>query len=428
MKFNTMIRTGVAAVTSLAAALGMGACSRDYTSDYVYSISSQGGTISAYAVDYQSGILTQISGSPFSSQLTNPGYITSTPSGKFIYAIGGTQNAQVEPFSVGTDGKLFGEATVNITGTYPLSATVDSTGTWLFVTYRYQTQYSPASPGPGGLSIFKINSDGTLATPTNVNLGMAPVGVTVTPPICTSTPLSGSATAPFCGNGQTVGNVFVYVTEQASTSQGAVIAFSLNNSTGALTLRPGNTCGGTPTVCTGITAGVTPSAIAAEPTGRYVYVTDETSNEIFGFNIGSSSNQATAGILSAQTSSPYATGLFPVAVVVEPRGKYLYTANYNGNTVSSYNINSADGSLGGTASVGNFTTGTGPICLTVEPALGIYLYTADNLSQQVTGGQLNPNTGQLTAIQTTPFPSAALPSCITSVPNGARAQQVVNPN
>jgi 6-phosphogluconolactonase len=425
MKFNTMVRTGVAAATSLAAALGISACSRDYTAAYVYSISSSTGNISGYGVDYQSGVLTQLQGSPFTTQFTNPITILSTPNGKFVYAISGNQQAAVEPFSVGTDGKIYGEATVNITGTYPIAAAIDSTSTYLFVTYRYQTPYSPASPGPGGVSIFKINADGTLAAPTNVNVGNNPVGITVTNPVCTTAPLAGSL-ASACTSPQS-GNVFVYVVDQETAPGAQVIGFSLNNASGALTLLPNNTCTGTPTVCKGVASGVTPSALAADPTGRYLYVTDQTSNDILGYAIGSSASTATAGQLKSLVSSPYTTGLYPVSITIDPRGKYVYTANYNGSSVSSYSLTSADGSLGGTASVGNFTTHTGPTCVTIEPALGIYLYTSNYLDSTIDGGQLSPNTGQLSAIADTPFPSGPLPSCLTSVPNGPRSNQLVFP-
>jgi 6-phosphogluconolactonase len=425
MKFNTMVRTGVAAATSLAAALGISACSRDYTAAYVYSISSSTGNISGYGVDYQSGVLTQLQGSPFTTQFTNPVTILSTPNGKFVYAISGNQQAAVEPFAVGTDGKIYGEATANITGTYPTAAAIDSTSTYLFVTYRYQTPYTPASTGPGGISIFKINADGTLGTPANVNVGNNPVAITVTNPVCTTTPLAGSL-ASACTSPQS-GNVFVYVVDQ-ETAGGQLVNFSLNNATGALTPLAGVSCAGTPTACTGTTAvGVKPSALAADPTGRYLYVTDQTANSILGFAIGSSAGTATAGQLKSLVSSPYTTGLFPVAITIDPRGKYVYTANFNGSSVSSYSLTSADGSLGGTASVGNFSTHTGPTCVTIEPALGIYLYTSNNLDSTIDGGQLSPNTGQLSAIADTPFPSGPLPSCLTSVPNGPRANQLVFP-
>ena len=131
--------------------------------------------------------------------------------------------------------------------------------------------------------------------------------------------------------------------------------------------------------------------------------------------------------MAALVSSPYATGLYPVAITIDPRGKYIYTANYNSNSVSSYSLNSSDGSLGGTAAVGNFSTATGPTCVTVEPALGIYLYTSNYLDNSVSGAQLSPNTGQLEGIANTPFPVGSLPSCVTAVANGSHSSSLVNP-
>jgi 6-phosphogluconolactonase (cycloisomerase 2 family) len=408
MKFNAMIRTALAGATSLALVLGITACSRDYTAAYVYSTSASNGTISGFAVDYQSGVLTPLSGSPFSSQLNNPTTLVPTPSGKYIYVIGGTQNAQVEEFAVGTDGKLYGQNTYNITGTYPTAAAIDSTGQFLYVTYTYQVGYGPANPGPGGISIFAISQSasnfGALGTPTNVNLGNSPVGIAVSVPVPTSS------------------NVYVYVVDDEASPNATVIGFKQNTTTGALTLATGSTCAGTPTVCTGYHSGVTPSAIAIDPTGRYVYVTDKTSNQILGYQIS-----ATAGNLTPLVSSPFSTGLYPVSITIDPRGKYVYAANYNSNSVSSYSLNSADGSLGGAAAAGNSATATGPTCVTIEPALGIYLYTSNYLDNSISGDQLSPNTGSLSAIANTPFPVGSLPSCVTAVANGSHASSLVNP-
>jgi 6-phosphogluconolactonase (cycloisomerase 2 family) len=426
MKFNTMIRTGLAAATSLAVALGISACSRDYTVAYVYSISASSSTISGFAIDYQTGVLVQLQGSPFATQLTNAVSVVSAPSGNAVYAIGGTQQAQVESFSVGTDGKLYGQHTYNITGTYPTSAKIDAAGAFLYVTYKYQLQYGPGNPGPGGVTAFPINSDGTLGTPLNTNLGNNPVAVTVSAPVCTSTPIIAGNTGAACTGGQKE-NVFVYVVDQEASPNATIIGFAQNTSTGALTLLPGSSCTTTaPTSCTGYKAGVTPSAIASEQTGRFVYVTDKTSNEIFGYLIGSSTTP-NAGALTSMVTSPFTTGLYPVSLTIDPRGKYLYTANYNGNSVSSFSIDPASGSLGGTAAVGNFSTSTGPTCVTVDPSLGKYLYTSDSLNNSISGGQLASETGQLTGIADSPFPTGALPSCITSVPNGPRANQLYNP-
>ncbi len=427
MKFNTMVRGTLATAISLAMAFGLTACSRDYTDAYVYSASSQNGTISAFAVDYQSGVLTQIAGSPFASQLSNPTTLVAAPNGKFIYVIGGTQNSQVEEFAVGTDGKLYGQNTYNITGSYPTAAAIDSTGSFLYVTFTYQIGYTPASPGPGGITIFPIKSDNTLGTPTTVNVGNNPVAIAVSAPYCSSTPIIPGNTA--CATGHQ--NVFVYVVDQEGStfSPGAlpvVLGFAQNTSTGGLSLLSATAFNSTLKTyqnTQNVRAGVTPSSIAIDPTTRYVYVTDKTSNQVIGYQIAS----GTSGNLTPLVSSPYTTGSLPVSLTIDPRGKYLYTANYNSSTVSGFSINQADGSLSGSGVGGSFTTGTNPTCITIEPALGIYLYTSNYLSNDVSGAQLNANTGALSAIANTPFNAGPLPSCIVSVPNGPHAQSIVNP-
>ena len=72
MKRNRIGRAGLATIMSLALGLGVTACSRDYTVAFVYATSAQGGGVSAFNVDFQSGSLVQIAGSPFTSGLRNP--------------------------------------------------------------------------------------------------------------------------------------------------------------------------------------------------------------------------------------------------------------------------------------------------------------------------------------------------------------------
>jgi 6-phosphogluconolactonase len=427
MKFKTITRSAMAAAMSMAIGLGFVACSRDYTAAYIYAVSNSSGLINAYGVDYQTGILTQVSGSPFVTQLTNPVTILSAPNNKTVYVVGGTDNANVEAFSVGSDGKLYGTATPNITGTYPTAAAIDTTGTFLYVTYTYQMpNFSPASPGPGGLSIFPIsqNADslGALGTPVNVNLGNNPIAIAVSAPTCTTTPVVTGNTQ--CSGGGTP-NVFVYVVDaETALQKPTILGFAQNTSTGALTMLSGTAFDTTLGTYQGTTAGVSPSAIAIDPTSKYLYVTDKLQNEIYGYQIAS---QNTGNLISLKTS-PFSTGSYPVAITIEPRGKYVYVANYNSSTVNSYSLDLASGSLGGSATTGSgFTTATGPTCLTVEPALGIYLYASDNLSAYISGGQINPDTGQLSTTTNSPYPTAALPICLTSVANGPHASQDVQP-
>jgi hypothetical protein len=61
----------------------------------------------------------------------------------------------------------------------------------------------------------------------------------------------------------------------------------------------------------------------------------------------------------------------------------------------------------------------------IDPALGIYLYSSNQLGNNVSGEQINPQTGALAQIQQTPFNSQTLTTCVVAVTNGAHASQLV---
>lgn len=419
MKLNKIGRGTLASILSLAVGLGLTACSRDYVVAFVYATTakplaagSTDGGISAYAVDYQSGALTPLADSPIAAG-KNPITLVAAPAGangQFLYVINHDDSSVME-FAIGTDGKLYLKNTYNTTGSLPTSAAVNAAGTFLYVANTYQNGanntplYTTASPGPGSVTTFPIKADGSLGTPLTTNVGNNPVGIVAS-----------------------LVNTYVYVLDQegptTSTPLGVVLGFVSDPNTGVLTPTPGGTAvlNGA-TIGNGYPAGTVPSAIAEDPTARFVYVTDKATNQLYGYLVGST------GALTTMTNGPFTTGLFPVGVTVDPRGKYLYVANYNSNTVSAYAIDFAAGTpvaSVGSASVG---VGTGPTCVAIEPALGKYVYTSNNLDGTVTGEQLNPHNGGLTPIQNTPFPASALPTCVVAVANGSygHASQLISP-
>jgi 6-phosphogluconolactonase (cycloisomerase 2 family) len=83
------------------------------------------------------------------------------------------------------------------------------------------------------------------------------------------------------------------------------------------------------------------------------------------------------GTLSV-VGSPVSTGTgdFPAprGVAVDYRGKFAYVTNFYGDTVVTYEINSATGSLTAVSSIST-PTGTGPLGVVVDPA-GKFLYVA----------------------------------------------------
>lgn len=438
MKLNKIGRGALAAIVSLAIGLGITACSRDYVLAYVYvtnskplAAGSNNGGVSAYAVDYQEGSLTPLADSPVTVG-RQPVALVASPDGLSLYVVN-QDDSNVMQFGIGTDGKLYLKSTVNITGSTPTSVAIDATGTFLYVAFTYQLDangnqlYSPASPGPGGVSIFPIGSDGSLGTPTTQNVGNNPVGIVVGHPQCApqntsgvsqfNCNLSGSSTA----NGYL--NTFVYVLDQEAFPNATVLGFTQTASNGALTPSPGTviTTVGGKTVATGYSAGTTPSAIAIDPSTRFVYVTDEAANQLYGYDI------QTGGALVAMLNSPFVTGQFPVGVTVDPRGKYLYVANYTSGTIGAYAIDVSSGTPVGSVGSASTAVGTGPTCVAIEPALGRYVYTSNNIDNSVSGLRLNASTGALTQVQNTPFPTSGLPTCATAVANGSHPNQIVNP-
>src|SRR5215469_10321529 len=169
MTYKRALQAAMAVGISAAIGLGITACSRDFVADYVYTVSASSGNVNGFAVDYQSGILTPITGSPFQTGFTRETSVVPSPDGKFLYVLSGSEDSKVIVFAVGTDGKLYGQKTYSLTGTSPTSMAVDSVNKFLYVTFTYQPGFTPVSPGPGGVTIFPINSDNSLGTPVTIN-------------------------------------------------------------------------------------------------------------------------------------------------------------------------------------------------------------------------------------------------------------------
>jgi 6-phosphogluconolactonase (cycloisomerase 2 family) len=302
-------------------------------------------------------------------------------------------------WSIGTDGKLYPWNTYNTSGSLPTAGAIDAAGKFLYVTFTYQNTasgaqlYSLANPGPGGISIFPINSDNTLGTPTTVNVGRNPVGIATS----------------------TVGN-YVYVIEQDSATTFNLLGFTETPATGALTAMPGVTINPGNVASTGFASGVSPSGLLVDKTGTHLYVTDNVQNQIATYSIGSN------GVPALTTGGVATTDSGPMGMAFDLSGKYLYVAAYNANTIDGFVVG-ANGLPVRSTVAASVAAGTGPTCVTISgapsdanPSHAIYLYTSNGLSNNVTGEQLNPVDGSLDQIPGTPFSGSALPTCIVTVP------------
>jgi len=401
MTWKPLGRTATATILSLAAALGLTACSNDYTVSYVYMTTANAlphGLINGYQVDYQSGYLRPLPDSPIDAGGRDTVGLVVAPNKLVLYTVNNFDSDVVQ-FDIGTDGKLYPENTSNITGSFATAAAIDAAGKFLYVTFTYQNGpngqelYTTANPGPGGISIFPINKDNSLGTPTTVNVGRNPVAIATS----------------------AAGN-FVYVIEQDGATSANLLGFSENPATGALTAMPGETINAGNVPSFGFASGPNPSGILGDAAGTHLYVTDGTLNQITAYSIGAN------GVPTPLAGVPAQTDAGPRGMAFDLSGKYLYLVAYSANTIDGYTLG-ANGQPVRSTVAASVQAGTGPTCISISGAPsnanashGIYMYTSNQLTNNVTGEQLNPQDGSLDQITGTPFSGSALPTCLVTVP------------
>lgn len=214
--------------------------------------------------------------------------------------------------------------------------------------------------------------------------------------------------------GQTTPPTFLFLLEGKGVSTGTVHAFRVNSSTGGITEAPGSP----------FNAGLVPNQLVADPAGRFLFVTNEESQDITGFSV-----DAAAGTLLPLTGSPTYVGAQPVTAAIDPTGRFLYVfalTNINANTLEMLYTYAIDPVTG-------FLTLTNSSPSTWESAQGVLISSitfnaAGDLAYlgQVAGGTM----GAPTLICVVDFASGAL-SVVNSVQvadQGAANAIVVSPS
>ena len=404
MKFSKLSQLALVSAIGLIVATLLTACQL-VTIDFVYVAAAAGasansaGQIYGYAVDAQSGAIR--SAVPAISSGGNSPVALATTSDFLNVYVANQSNNSVVHFTVADTGVLTQKESVTLPNP-PVSIAVNSANTYLFVV-----------------------SGTTSATLTEYALSNGTLGsATATTPLTLPAPYAGDT---IISTGVTVlaNNNAVYVTAYdksaynpggtttSNANPGWVFGYSVGSS-GALSLTSGSP----------YQAGVKPSALATDPTSRFVFVIDYASNELIGYTVLSTNT------LSFMLNGPFKTGNEPTSITIDPRGIYMYVTNSLDNTLSSYSIALPTGTpstIVGSGSTAGNSTDTEPVSVTVEPSLGRFVYTANHLGNSISGFKLNADTGALTTTQATPYPTGALPTAVIAVPHGNHATQSITP-
>jgi 6-phosphogluconolactonase (cycloisomerase 2 family) len=408
MKFSKLSQLLLVSSIGLLVATVFSACAIT-TIDFIFVACSAGtgtssaGQIQTYAVDSQSGALR--TGAPtVSSGGVGPVSMAVTSDYANLYAAN-TGNRSVVHFAIGLNGVLTAKDTITISSGTPVSLAVNAANTYLYVL---------SGPSPAVLAAYPLTSGaiGTAASSKTLNLYgaysayssdvLVPTGLAV---------LANNAAVFVTAYDQSAYNPGGSTTSTANP--GWVFGYSVGSG-GALT-----------PLTNPFEAGIKPTAIATDPTNRFAYVTDYASNQLIGYAILSSST------LSFLPSGPYRTGDEPTAITIDPRGKFIYVTNSLDSTVSPYEIDLATGApsvtVNSTATGGSNSTDTEPVAITVDPALGRFVYTANYLGNSVSGFRLDSTSGSLSLTQSTPYPTGAKPTAVIGIPHGNYSTQSVTP-
>jgi 6-phosphogluconolactonase len=407
MKFNKLSQLFLASAVGLVLATLLSACQL-VTIDYLFvagsfsTSSSSYGAIQVLAVDSESGALRFASGSgtaPFKSGGNSPVAMATSSDFASLY-VANSDNNTVVHFAIASNGAITQKDEVTLAAP-PVSIAVNQADSYLYVVSGSNSATLTAYQLSSG-AIGNAVSTQALTIPNAASDVAIPTGVIVLP-----------------------NNNAVYATvyDQSSYNPGGPTTSTAN---------PGWVFGfavGSGGALNGLSdspyrAGVKPTALVADPTNRFIYVTDFASNQLIGYAISSTDE------LSFLISGPYKTGNEPSAIAIDPRGRFLYVSNSLDSTVSAYAIDLATGipslAINTTGSQTN-NTDTEPVSVVVDPALGRFVFTSNFLGNSLSGFRLNPTTGTLAQTQATPYPSVNKPTAVACIPHGNHSLETTTP-
>jgi 6-phosphogluconolactonase (cycloisomerase 2 family) len=125
-----------------------------------------------------------------------------------------------------------------------------------------------------------------------------------------------------------------------------VAQYTVDSTTGVLT----------PSTSEWVATGDGPTAIAVDPTSKYAYVVNRLDNTVSMYTIDPTTGNLRLNATAANPSGAIGTGTEPFRITFDPSGKFLYVTNEGGVAASIYTVNS-DGTLTSAGMTGPSTFG-----------------------------------------------------------------------
>jgi 6-phosphogluconolactonase (cycloisomerase 2 family) len=316
---------------------------------YSYVVDTAGNNIYGFSMNPSTGVLTSLASNPMPTG-SSPKALAADPVGRFLYEWGSG------------DSNLNGYTINNSTGAlsaissgFPISlsnvtaAAVDSWGQYLYLTTSSGIYAYSIAPGTGALTAL------------------------------TGSPFTSSA-KKFIGIGIDPSGKYLY----AAANNSKVAVFAIDRLAGGLTEISGSP----------YTASVGGSMIV-DPTSRFLYAADSTTNKLYGYAI-----TVSTGALTPLRGSPFRVGGDGAsAITTEPTGRYLYASSGTAK-IEGFSIKANTGVLTG---MGTFTPAAAIDALAADPLYHYVLGTSGG-DQSTLRIRKAPPGGALIEISGSPLP------------------------
>jgi 6-phosphogluconolactonase (cycloisomerase 2 family) len=395
MKFTKFGKALLLSALSAAVALSVTSCVQSYTVGYLYvtgtitSGTAGNGIISGFNIDHNTGKLNPIDGLPISSGGANPGRAVLVTGSRFLYVLNrgvnslgnadcyGTganecQNANITEFAVGGNGILTPEQTFFTQGLNPFRLIGDASGEFLYV-----LDHDSPSNAACALALGPAATTCGDITAFTINQTTGRLSLIANSQVTSSSCPSAQITCPLSyfpvpASPIDFNLVSGYLLTLSGTPATGDVVFPYTYSTGNGVLSINQN--------SAQIMGISQGTAIVNGTG-FVYLLDNEGTDVAGTGATSQIlpySVGTNGALQAQTGGVIpddATLANPIYLLVESKGKFLYVAN-QGNNVQGTNTQSG-----------------------------------------LSGYVIDPTTHQLSFIAGEPFGSGAGPQCLVEDPS-----------
>jgi 6-phosphogluconolactonase (cycloisomerase 2 family) len=376
----------------------------------LYVLSQGANDVGSYAIDLDSGRLSQINKSAAAD--TTPSSILLDPTGKVAYVLNTGSNS-ITTYTTNSDGSLSTPTSTSIPVQNSVAMARDAAGTFLAVVSQ------GAIPLPTGaaacphaepnsdcphLSVFATQSGSSSLTLLGSPCVSPPQNVCPFPLDHVPTSVAASITGTFNDPSNlpnTVAGTLLHISGNQDVS-------GTNDNTVSEYVVQGSGAVSGPLLGSPYTTESAPSSVLVVQTtptggsgGLFVYVTNVTTDSVNVYQVCTELNGTNCLSLPDDVHNarmnpvgiPVPVGLAPVAMTIDPTNNFLYVANHDSNTVSGFRVNPTTGALS-RLNPATVSTGLGPVALTMHSS-GKFLYVSNNGSSNVSGFNADTTSGAL---------------------------------